>query len=72
LEAASWSSPLIADKKIYLGDEDGDLLVVALDAEKKIIAESNVGSTMYTTPIVADGILYVASRKRLFAVGEKK
>ncbi|MFN7843434.1 MAG: PQQ-binding-like beta-propeller repeat protein [Pirellula sp.] len=72
LEAASWSSPLIADKKIYLGDEDGDLLVVGLDEEKKIIAESNVGSTMYTTPIVADGILYVASRKRLFAIGEKK
>jgi outer membrane protein assembly factor BamB len=72
LEAASWSSPLIADKKIYLGDEDGDLLVVAVGAEKKIIAESNVGSTMYTTPIVADGILYVSSRKRIFAIGGKR
>lgn len=72
LEAASWSSPLIADGKVYLGDEDGDVVVLALDSNKKIIAESNVGSTMYTTPIVADGILYIASRKRLFAIGEKK
>lgn len=72
LEAASWSSPLIADKKIYLGDEDGDLLAIALGAEKKILGESNVGSTMYTTPIVADGILYVSSRKRLFAIGSKR
>jgi outer membrane protein assembly factor BamB len=72
LESASWSSPLIADSKVFLGDEDGDIEVFELSAEKKFLAESNVGSAMYTTPIVAGDILYVSSRKRLFAIGLKE
>jgi outer membrane protein assembly factor BamB len=68
--AASWASPLIADGKVYIGDEDGDILIFELSPEKKEIAEINVGSAVYTTPIAANGRLYIANRNRLFCFEE--
>ncbi len=68
--AASWASPLIADGKVYIGDEDGDILIFELSPEKKEIAEINVGSAVYTTPIAANSRLYIANRNRLFCFEE--
>ncbi|MCE2810691.1 MAG: PQQ-binding-like beta-propeller repeat protein [Planctomycetaceae bacterium] len=68
--AASWASPLVADNKIYIGDEDGDILIFELSPEKKEIAEINVGSAVYTTPIAANGRIYIANRNRLFCIEE--
>ena len=36
--AAMWSSTLVADGKVYLGDEDGDVVVMQHGREKKIIS----------------------------------
>jgi outer membrane protein assembly factor BamB len=68
--AAVWGSPFVADGKIYLGDEDGDIAI--LKAGKKLVevAEINVGSAVYTTPVAHDGVLYILSRNRLFAIEE--
>jgi outer membrane protein assembly factor BamB len=68
--AASWASPLIVDGKVYIGDEDGDITVFQLAAEKEILGETNMGSAVYTTPIVAEDVLYIANRNRLFAIQE--
>lgn len=66
--AAVWGSPFVADGKVYLGDEDGDVAILAHGREKKLIAEINMGNSVYTTPIVYDGILYVATRSKLYAL----
>ncbi len=68
--AASWASPLIVDGKVYIGDEDGDITVFQLAAEKEMLSETNMGSAVYTTPIVAEDVLYIANRNRLFAIRE--
>ena len=52
--AASWASPLIVDGKVYIGDEDGDITIFKLAAEKEMLGEINMGSAVYTTPIVAE------------------
>lgn len=71
--AASWGSPLIVDDKVYIGDEDGDVCVFELKAEKhEPIAEINMGSSVYSTPIVANGVLYIANRTHLFAIEAPK
>ncbi|MBI3877311.1 MAG: PQQ-binding-like beta-propeller repeat protein, partial [Verrucomicrobia bacterium] len=49
------------------GDEDGDLVVMAAGKEKKVISEVNLGAPIYSTPVVANGVLYVASNTHLFA-----
>lgn len=66
--AAIWGSPFAADGKVYLGDEDGDVVVLAQGREKKVLAEINMGNSVYTTPIVYDGVLYISTRSKLFAL----
>jgi outer membrane protein assembly factor BamB len=66
--AAMWGSPLLADGKIYLGDEDGDVVVFQAGREKKIVAEMNMGSSVYSTPVPANGVLFINNRNQLFAL----
>ncbi|MCU0960486.1 MAG: PQQ-binding-like beta-propeller repeat protein [Pirellulaceae bacterium] len=66
--AASWASPLIVEDKVYIGDEDGDISIFTLAKECELLAEINMGSAVYTTPIVAGNVLYIANRNRLFAI----
>ncbi len=68
--AASWASPLIVEDRVYIGDEDGDICIFKLSKEKDLIAELNVGSSVYTTPVVANDVLYIANKNRLFAIKE--
>ena len=66
--AASWGSPLVVDGKVYIGDEDGDITVFTLGKEKEILAEINMGNSVYSTPIVAGDTLYIANKSHLFAI----
>ena len=70
--AAIWGSPMVIDGKVYLGDEDGDVTVLAADKALKVIAESNMGSSVYSTPVPANGTLFIVNRNELFALAEKK
>jgi outer membrane protein assembly factor BamB len=69
--AAIWGSPFVADGKVYLGDEDGDVVVFQAGKELKKISETNMGSAVYSTPIAANGVLYIMSRTELYAISEK-
>ena len=66
--AAIWASTFVADGKVYIGDEDGDLAVLEASNEKKLLYEVNMGSAIYTTPIAKSGVLYIVSRNQLFAI----
>jgi outer membrane protein assembly factor BamB len=70
--AAVWGSPLLVDGKIMIGDEDGDVAVFALSPKLKLLAENKMGSAVYTTPVVADNVLYISTRNHLFAIGAKE
>ncbi|MFY9609672.1 MAG: PQQ-binding-like beta-propeller repeat protein [Blastocatellia bacterium] len=70
--AAVWGSPMVVDGKVYLGDEDGDIAILAATREKKLIGEINMGSSVYSTPIPANGALFVVNRNQVFALAEKK
>ncbi len=66
--AAVWGSTFVADGKVYIGDEDGDVAILKAVKEKELIFETNMGSAVYTTPVAKDGVLYIASRNTLFAI----
>ena len=68
--AASWGSPLIVEDKVYIGNEEGDVFIFALSKEKKQIGKVNCGSSVYTSPVVANNTLYITNRKDLFAIQE--
>ena len=66
--AAIWGSPVVIDGKVYLGDEDGDVAILAAGPEKKLIAEMNMGSSVYATPVPANGALFIMNRNQLFSL----
>ena len=63
-----WSSTLVADGKVFLGDEDGDFVILAATKEKKVLNEVNFGAPIYSSPIVANGVLYVGTQTHLYAI----
>ena len=71
LLAAVWASPFLIDGKVYLGDEDGDVVVMAHGKEKKLLAEMNMGSAVYGTVVPANGVLFINNRSQLFAIANK-
>ena len=66
--AAVWGSPFVADGKVYLGDEDGDVVVLREGRELEELGEYNLGASVYSTPVARDGVLYVLTRNRLWAL----
>lgn len=68
MKAHMWGSTFVADGKVYVGDEDGDFLVLKADRTLKVISETNLGAPVYSTPIVANGTMYVGSQTHLFAI----
>jgi len=70
LLAAVWSSPIIVDNKLFIGDEDGDITILALGKEKKVISEMNMGSSVYATVTPANGTLFIMNRNELWAIAE--
>ena len=69
--AAVWASPFAADGKVYLADEDGDVVVLAQGKTKKVLAEMNMGSAVYATPVPAHGTLFINNRNELYALAVK-
>ncbi len=69
--AAIWGSPMVVDGKVYLGDEDGDVVVMQHGKEKKQLAEMNMGSAVYATAVPAHGVLFMNNRNQLFALSLK-
>jgi outer membrane protein assembly factor BamB len=70
--AAIWGSPLYADGKVYLGDEDGDIAILQAGKTLKVLAEMNMGSSVYATPVPANGALFIMNRNELWALGAPK
>jgi outer membrane protein assembly factor BamB len=68
--AAMWSSTMVADGKVYLGDEDGDVIVLQHGREKKELATNVMDSSVYSTVVTANGVLYIMTRNNLYAIQE--
>jgi outer membrane protein assembly factor BamB len=62
-----WSSPLIADGKLYIGTRKGDFWILAADKEKRIISQSEFGEAINGTATAANGVLFVSTMTKLYA-----
>jgi outer membrane protein assembly factor BamB len=71
MKAHMWGSTMVADGKVYVGDEDGDFTILAASKEKKVISECNLGAPVYSTPVIANGAIYVASNTHLYAFSDQ-
>lgn len=65
-----WSSPMIADGKVYLGTRSGTFYVFAASKEKKLLSTIELGNPVSATVTAANGVLYVATMTHLYAVAK--
>ncbi len=63
-----WASTLVADGKVYIGTRRRDFHVLAANKEKKLISSTELDSPMCGTPVAANGVLYITTLKKLYAV----
>ena len=70
--ATIWGSPLIADGKIYIGDEDGDVAVLEAATKLNLLAEINMGNSVYSSPVALGETLYISTRSHIFAIEKKE
>ena len=66
------ASPVAADGRIYLSNEDGDVIVVAAGREFRQIATYPMGELLMATPALSQGVMYVRSASSLFAIGARR
>ncbi len=75
LFACAWGSALIVDEKVYIADEDGDVAIFHHSSDSGVasrngmpFAELNMGTSINSTPVVANNVLYIAVRNMLYAI----
>ncbi len=69
--AAVWGSPYVVDGKVMLGDEDGELVILKHGPILKELRTQDLKDSVYTTPVAANGVLYVVNRNTLFAFAQQ-
>jgi outer membrane protein assembly factor BamB len=67
-----WASPLVADGKVYIGTRKGDFWILKASPEKQVLSSIEFGSPISATPTAANGVLYVATMNRLYAIQAQK
>ena len=66
------ASPVAADGKIYLSNEDGEILVISAGEKFAHVATNSMGELLMATPALSEGVMYVRTAQSVFAVGRKK
>ena len=64
-----WASTLVADGKVFLGTEDGEVVILAATKEKKHLGTIELHAPIYSSAVVANDVVYVASQTHLYAIG---
>ena len=65
------ASPVAADGKIYLSNEDGEMLVVEAGETFKHIGTNSMGETLMATPAISEGVMFVRGALTLFAIRQR-
>jgi outer membrane protein assembly factor BamB len=69
IKGQAWGSALVADGKVYAGTRGGMLYVFDAARVKNLRHTIPLQEPMSATPVAANGKLYIATAKRLLAVG---
>lgn len=62
----TWSGPLLADDKLYFGNQR-DFYIMAAGREPKLLSTMRMSAPIHSTPIAANGTVYIASNRFLWA-----
>ena len=66
------ASPVLADGKIYITNEDGLTSVIKSGPEFEILAENDLGDYTLSSPAISDGQIFIRTASGLYAIGERR
>jgi outer membrane protein assembly factor BamB len=73
LRPASYSgSPVVADGKVFITDEDGVTSVVRAGPKFEILAQNDLGEYTLSSPAVSDGQIFIRTEAFLYVIGTRK
>ena len=67
-EGDYFASPVYGDGKIYVASENGKIVVLRDGDALEVLAVNDMGDSILGTPAIADGALYVRTRKSLMKI----
>ncbi len=66
------ASPVGANGKLYLATEDGDVVVIKMGEKFEVLGTNTLADQVFiSTPVIANGELYLRSQNRLFCISQK-
>jgi outer membrane protein assembly factor BamB len=72
LRSATYSgSPVLADGKIYVTNEDGLTLVVKAGPAFEVLAENALDDYTLSSPAISDGQIFIRTAKFLYCIGDR-
>lgn len=73
LRPASYSaSPVLAEGKIYITDEDGVTSIFRSGSKFEAIAENDLGEYTLSSPAMVDGQIFLRTDNFLYAIGQRR
>lgn len=64
-------SPVLADGKIYVTNEDGLTTVVAAGPKFEVLAENPLNDYCLSSPAISDGRIFIRTGQHLYCIGKK-
>ncbi|HWS88304.1 MAG TPA: PQQ-binding-like beta-propeller repeat protein [Pyrinomonadaceae bacterium] len=66
------ASPVLADGKIYVTNEDGVTSVIKAGPQFEVLAENDLAEYTLSSPAVSEGQLFLRTSGHLYAIGQRK
>jgi outer membrane protein assembly factor BamB len=65
------SSPVLADGKIYVTNEEGVTTVIKAGPTFEVLAENPLGDYTLSSPAISDGQIFIRTATNLYAIGKR-
>jgi outer membrane protein assembly factor BamB len=68
LRMDSWSSALVADKKVYVGSRGSDFWILEEGKKLNVLDSIKLDSPIHSTPVASNGVIYISTMNMLYAI----
>lgn len=66
------SSPVLADGRLYMSNEEGTTVVLKAGPEFEVLAENDLGEYTLSSPAISDGQIFLRTEKAVYCIGQRR